>query len=454
MLKIFLFLILLPMVFCFPVPLILEEHSFRQFDSMPFFPITSHSLFLSNHVFKLGISNKTYATERNRMLVYAADSISFEDVQFNFRLRMDQKGMDVADMHWIDSSHSWAYDLDRMVMDLKVNRVLRIKIGKDRFNWGPLRLGGLMLSDYNPGLKMLGQEYTLGDFKLTGLISQLNNVFRTDVLPPNMVITKKRFYSASRLEYQRSRFGLGLSQSILYSGENQEFELQYLVPFYPFYYGMNTTAHAPGYSDNNMGALDYWIIFRQGIKIYGEILIDEFQIETDAYSQSVQNNYALMQGFICRLPYGFEISGEGGRISSFVYNHYGGPSVRYLTGQAFLGSPLGPDQNFLWLQGMFHGNEFWRLSMDFWHRQSGERDIRYDIQTVVNTRHDPVPYGIVEKETAIWLTNSVIKSYLKVKLDAGLLLYQNQDHRLGRNNTQPFVNLSFNSGIVFSKDGK
>ncbi|MFH1761187.1 MAG: hypothetical protein ABIA63_08800 [bacterium] len=413
---------------------------------------------MSNHNFKFGLSNKANSNsslfKRNRMIFYANDSVVFGNINFNFRFRVDQKGREADDTGWDDPDLEWAYDMDRMVMDWKVNKILSLKLGKDRLNWGPLKIGGLLLADYNQGFNMVHQEYKLGPFVLKGLCAQLNSLYNGEInYTGDSAEVLNRFYSASRLEYCQERYGLAVAQSIIYSGINRSFEIQYVLPFYPYYYSQMSNWRYGNSNENIFVGMDYYFWLKKYLKMYGELLIDDFQIHSDAESQSVQNSIAYMLGieFSCNDKYSGFI--EGGQINSFVYNHGIGKRLQYRIENAFIGSPLGPDQRLVWGNFTRKMKLLWDIGLDFWVRRSGERNINYTYVSVFNTRDDSVPYGSVENENAIWLKNNISKFNVSISLEGGWVWYNNMDNKKGNSRNFPFIALSVCGGLKLSADG-
>lgn len=414
----------------------------------------------------IAATNRTWAGTNdylgNRLIAWVADSVDFGKIRFNFRIRFDQHGREAGDVGYLsDDGGSFTYDPDRIVMDWRINDHVHLRFGKDRFNWGPLKLGGLLVSDYNQGYNMLYQKYTLGPFVLEGFSTQLNNTpWQEKGGPsiPDSVAVYKRYFSASRLELYREYWGVAVGQSIVYSGENRSFEIPYLLPFYPYHYGQLSVWREGNRNENTFGALDFYARFiRKQLTLYGEILIDDFQGETDSVSQSVQNAIGYMFGAELEIGDTWHAFVEGGKINSFVYNHVAGSRLRYQSEHSFIGSPLGPDQVLAWGKVGRKLLQPWHLSAMFWVRGSGERgvELTYDSDLLRTTRDDPVPYGTVEWENLLWLRNELSVFRVGICLDGGVLWYRNRDHIDGNDSVTPFVSLTLQAGVRFGKrDGE
>jgi hypothetical protein len=439
-----------------PIPL--YDHSFRSFNGGGHFqlltPPVSELWYINNLTLRFSdrfyFSNDT-ALVSNRWLLHFADSINFHDVDLNFRIRLDGPGYRVRDAGWTSerageaNDPGFVYDADRIVAHYTTpGGRFKFGFGKDRYNWGPLELGGLLLSDYNEGFTGFYQQYQFGTFVLRGMTAQINS------LTGSQGITH-RYFSAARLEYHKRDYGFAFGQSMLYAGVGRSWDVRYFFPFYIFHYGQMTESHGYGNDgQNSQGSVDgYWKVYRLPLEVYGELLVDDFQAHSDEVSKSVQNCIAWMVGLRLRDAgpwYGFI---EGGRVSTYTYNHKVLAKQLVYNGN-FIGSPLGPDQQLLWGQvgRAFHvSDEFLRTDLNFWLRRSGERGIDYRFPDIFNTRGDPQPYGTVEDEVSFWASASYRKFFVDVEARAGATMYRNRGNEELDWVTYPFFGLFLSSGI-------
>jgi len=464
-LLLFTFITLLAAVRTDAAPVPLDDHSFRSFDNGEPYFLLRPAVFepLDVHNLTLRFSDRYYYSEdtamiQNRFLLHFADSMQFGPVDFNFRIRVDSPGDRVKDAGWTkqrageDNYSGFVYDPDRIVAYYTPNEYFKFGFGKDRYNWGPLELGGLLLSDYNQGFTGLYQQYALGGFVLRGLSAKINSMqLNTD---PDKIT--HRYFSAAHLEYYKPSYGFALGQSIVFAGVGRGLDLQYLFPFYIYHYGQMTDDH--GYANNGhntFGSIDgYAKIYKLPLQVYGEFLVDDYQGHSDEISQSVQNSVSYMFGLRLKDAepwYGFV---EGGKISTYSYNHIA-PQMYYKINDCFIGSPLGPDQQLLW--GKF-GRTFFvdtlGADLNFWWRRSGERhgrDTMYKIDEYIgtrDTRKDPQPYGTVEEELAFWASASYRKYFVDVELRGGATLYKNRGNEESGWKSYPFIGVYLSSGIA------
>jgi len=444
-----------------PIPL--DDHSFRSFDadSGMYYRLSTPQVspLWDVHNITLRFSNRYHYSDdtslvNNRWLLHFADSINFHDIDFNFRIRLDAPGSRVLDAGWTSvkagaaNDPGFVYDPDRIVAHYTPNERFRFGFGKDRYNWGPLELGGLLLSDYNEGFTGLYQQYSLGPFVLRGLAAQLNSITNNTVNPGAIT---HRYISASRLEYGRPGYGFAVSQSMLYVGAGRSWDIRYLFPFYIFHYGQMTDTHGYGNDgQNSQGSIDaYCKIYKLPIEIYGELLVDDFQAHGDSLSQSAQNSLAWMAGLRLKDAgnwYGFI---EGGRVNTYVYNHRI-LAKQYLYNNNFIGSPIGPDSELLWGKAgrkfCVYGDTL-SAGINFWLRRSGERGINYRFPNIFGTSGDPVPYGTVEDELSLWASASYRRYSVDMEIRAGSTMYRNRNNESSGWEAYPFVGVFLSSGI-------
>jgi hypothetical protein len=189
------------------------------------------------------------------------------------------------------------------------------------------------------------------------------------------------------------------------------------------------------------------------LEAYGELLVDDFQGHSDEKSQSVQNAVSWMLGLRLKNAdpwYGFI---EGGKISTYTYNHVA-PQMAYRLNGCFIGSPLGPDQQLLWgrFGRTFMGDSL-SADLNFWLRRSGERHGRDTMYTIPNFNHyygtsgDKQPYGTVENELTLWAAASYRMFFVDVEINAGTTMYKNRNNESSNWKQYPFAGIFLSTGI-------
>ena len=428
----------------------------------------SDSPFLQAQNLRFRMRTDLVFSENNeqRVILYFNDSIGNDKLQVIFGGFFDNRAIHGKTIDWIkpgrttygiayDTLPRSSFDLYRALVRFTPNEFITIGLGKDYFNWGPAELGGLMLSDYNMGFTGLYQRYQIGPFTIRGFSTQLNSSpsdgsswrnIGNDVMPIN------RFLSVGRVEYYRDLWGISINQAMLYGGQTRSFEIPYLIPFFPFHYAQIANWRYGNNGDNSFGGLDAYVnLFDKKLQIYGELLVDDFQQGETEDSRNIQNLTGFTAGARFDIPniiYGFV---EAGQINSFVFNHVGGYSMKYLNKDAFIGSPLGPDNQLYWGQiGRLWDRIGLRTEFFFWLLRQGERDINldYDFAYLIGTRHDNIPFGDVRRETAAWISATYEFKQNSISAFAGI-----QNTRIEgiseTSNTTPFFGLTLNAAIGF-----
>jgi hypothetical protein len=399
-----------------------------------------------------------FTPRRTRFLF--RDSIQYQDLSLDALIRLDNLATDSQydnfDAGWIHprETMSMIYDLERIYMEYSGGDVLTLGAGKRKYNWGPLELGGLLLSDYNEGFFSIYQKYTAGPFSLRGMTAQLDSYIPDNSPESSLADSRRvhRFVSAARLQYENDRLTAGLGQSTLYAGEGRSFEPQFLFPFIPFHYAKMSSWRYDNHGNNSLGSADLSLfLLEKKLEIYGEILIDDLQQRKTDVSKTIQNHMGYMGGmrfFDIHDFYGFS---EAGTITSFTYNHRSLP-LRYLQGRGNIGSPLGPDTKLFWGKLGRHITEEISLDLNWWLRQSGERDMSFEhtMDDVHGSIDDPIPYGIIQEETLFWLGASWEKKFFRLFLSGGFLDYKNYQNKKNTTRSTAFFSLGLESGIGFS----
>ena len=441
-----------------PIPLV--ENSYRINNPELLFPLEydSAASFWEVQQFSFSAYNSSYWSKDgylkpNRLIIHAQDSIDYKKLNLTFRVRLDQIGHNATDASWKhDSMPNWIMDIEKLNLVITPNEYLQFGLGKDRFNWGPLELGGLLLSDYNQGFIALQQRYTLGPIVLRGIATELNSIHETDT-SAGTTTHIKRYFSASKVEIYQERWGFALGQSVIYAGEGRSFELGYLFPFVPYHFVQLSKIEEWGNNgDNTFGSADFYVNWLDNkIELYGELLVDDFQASQNDNSQSIQNALGFMAGVRFQTSGGLFGFFEAGQINSYVYNHVAGNRLRSLYNDGMLATPLGPDNQLFWGQIGHPIGELLTIDFTGWYHRSGERTITTDYSYTTNaqnSRTDPIPYGTVQGELSGWITSSLQYKHLKVVLIGGVSHYFNKNHVPGTTATYPFLGITMQSGIT------
>ena len=147
---------------------------------------------------------------------------------------------------------------------------LNLLVGRDWLFWGASPYKTVGISDHSPAFDQVRLTGTFGKrLKATAFTTQLDSTWYDDGKKRYLA---KRYMSGHRLDYQyNDRVEIGVAEWILYGGDAQTLEWKYANPF-TFYYALQYNAKA---DDNVMFAVDAAIRPMDGVRLYGEWVIDD-----------------------------------------------------------------------------------------------------------------------------------------------------------------------------------
>ena len=159
---------------------------------------------------------------------------------------------------------------------------------------------------------------------------------------------------------------MGLSEVVLYGGENRNFEPYYLIPILP-YYGEQYNRDM---DDNILWSFDLAVTWFRNKEIYFELLVDDFQY--DFKSEPHQTGYQI--GLNQTDPFGFKrsyLNIEYTKINNWVYGQNKPWNVYTFDGRG-MGSILGPDADRWSLGFTYHWTKDIDLGIKEEYRRKGE----------------------------------------------------------------------------------
>lgn len=215
----------------------------------------------------------------------------------------------------------------------------RLFIGRERLAWGQKSSGELLLSQHAFPLDMVKIQGGWGIFQGTAFFSFLDPLVVKD---SSETIYVKRYLSGHRISLNLFSIAqLGFSETVLYGGKDRFLEAYYLIPLI-WYHGEQLNHQR---DDNTFFSLDFNLRPKKGMLFYGELLIDDFQIEKKTQGDQEPNELGYSGGFSLLDLFGFKGVGldlEYTRIDNWTFNQKEEQN-RYLHEKKLLGNPLGPD---------------------------------------------------------------------------------------------------------------
>ena len=315
---------------------------------------------------------------------------------------------------------------------------LSAMVGRFASFWGPRN--SFVISN---GVSMdgLGYSYAWGRLTLSYRLARLDGL-NPDIDPVTQF--ENRYLAAHRLDIRLSRaFKIGLFESIVFGGPGRQVELYYLNPILPFHFAQLND----GIDDNTFLGFDFAYEPGWNTKFYGQLFIDDFQVDDKAQTDKEPNEIGLIAGFYAAdlLP-SLDVKAEYSRVTNRTFNQVH-PRNKYLYKDELIGGALGNDYDLIdlrvikWLtDGLYSAA---RLS---YHRQ-GEGDPSDEWTTpwmdVDSDYSEPFPTGTVEKNlTAALQLKGFMWRHLFVDITGGVERIRNFDNVGGDDRTLPFVNLT------------
>ncbi|MBU0517530.1 capsule assembly Wzi family protein [bacterium] len=271
-----------------------------------------------------------------------------------------------------------------------------LKLGRDHLYWGPGQ-DHLLLNYNRRGIDQINVQARWGWGRFTALIGQV------DDFEDSTGSRTSRFLSGHRLEISPWPWlRMGLSETLLFTGDVRFGSMNPFVP----YYGELVNETSEG---NGLMGFDFVVYPAVGTEIFGELLLDDIQLEKNDSKDLEPNEWGWLiggrwSGVDGLLGVGLTYSGVANR----TYNALE-PKYRYQNYGLPLGSELGNDADRLrfdfsiWPQAGYHANLFWEVSRQGEGRVTAPFDTTYLAYTVEEGYDEPFPTGTVQKTMTVGL---------------------------------------------------
>ncbi len=219
------------------------------------------------------------------------------------------------------------------------NSYLSLLVGRDWVFWGASRHKTVGISDNSPPFDQIRLTAMLGKrFKATAFTTQLDSTWYDDGEKRYLA---KRYMSGHRLDYQHNdRLEIGVAEWVLYGGDAQTLDWKYANPF-TFYYALQYNAKA---DDNVMFAIDAAIRPVDGLRLYGEWLIDDIQYVPGANDPHAVAWLLGLTWYPERFDRQFEVHSEYARVNRWAYTHLV-PDNQFTHFGYVIGHPIGTDSD-------------------------------------------------------------------------------------------------------------
>jgi hypothetical protein len=315
---------------------------------------------------------------------------------------------------------------------------LDILIGRDFIRWGSASHDALLLNDQSPPFDMARFQFHHKHFDFSYFVTGLDSNYASPGDDSIEVVSGvKRYFAGHRLTLRLWRtLQVGLSEVIVWGGERRQLEAYYLNPLLPYYWEQLNANH----DDNPIWSLDVSYLPAHGLMLYGEWLIDDFQIDFVSEPHQIGGILGVNWTDPFSVPGGF-LTIDWTRIQQNVYGQNKAYN-RYLNHRVGIGSTLGPDADRWFLRWRQHVTETIDLTGRLIRLRDGEREIDTPQNTATPYGED-FPTGVVQKITSLDVSALYHPSaHLRAELTAGFSWTQNAGHVSGVRNDGLFVQLS------------
>ncbi len=314
---------------------------------------------------------------------------------------------------WVDHGAIYAYQ-----------KGFFASVGRGSMIWGPEQRDALLFSDNAAPFDRFWIGFEKPALRFDYFFTRLDDVKYNDSL-------LTRYLSAHRMAFRKhGMFEFGLSEVALYGGYNRPIDWRYLNPVVPFYWEQWNR----GSDDNILFGADFAIYWPKRARIFGELMIDDFQI--DFVSEPHQVGYKL--GIDAAAPFGLGqtfVKLSYTRVNTTVYGQ-NQPQNLYLYYWRPIGFFGGNDQDRMTAMFRYHLSNAIDAEIEFQYWRRGEGRIEKHQASGVPYQQK-FPTGVVEKNPSLrlslfWLDRRLIEG----RLDARYNHYSNFRHQAGASEDQ------------------
>lgn len=274
---------------------------------------------------------------------------------------------------------------------------LNVLVGRDYVFWGTSPYHSVGISDNSPPFELFRLTGTVpcksGILKATAFSAQLNDTWFDD---GTTRYRAKRYLSAHRLNYIFSDWlEIGVFESVLYGGDVQTVEWNYLNPVIP-YYAVQYNAKR---DDNMVLGFDGAVRPVDGVRLYAEWVADDFQYQSDSNDPHAVTWLTGVEWYPMFMGRQLGLLTEYVRVNRWAYTHLE-PDNQFTHFGAMIGHPIGTDADVFTFQAAYHATSSAVIEGRFSHQRNGEADItdRFYGEDFENI---PFPSGVVEGLTEV-----------------------------------------------------
>ncbi|MBD3287237.1 hypothetical protein GF337_00400 [candidate division KSB1 bacterium] len=321
-------------------------------------------------------------------------------------------------------------------------------LGRDFLKWGTGKTGNLLISDHSRPMDLAGFSVSLKFLKFSYFTARLDH-WKTKKLgeASEYDAYMKRYLTTHRLDLKFSqKLFIGFTETLLYANTGEGLELQYLNPFV-YYHG--ELLNKGGSDGNGFISVDVDYFPAVNWEIFGELMIDDIQIERTEPGDLEPTEYGLILGFQRSKVFGSLLGVEYVRVSNWTYNS-GREWERFLHRNEPIGYSMGNDFDrwTLFLKSWVSENIYLNYGMEY--RRTGEGRITDEWtspwleRTLEQGYSEKFPTGVVEKTFRPWVNVRYHKAHnWWVEASLSYQSVQNYDHQKNKEESDFMFSLNF-----------
>ena len=272
-----------------------------------------------------------------------------------------------------------------------------IRAGRVYSQLGPGRHGQLLLGAAARPLDQLSFSFS------RKLSKQLSARFYYQTADLDKINGSKRFLALHRFEILGKKWYVNFSEALLYTRQNQGIDAVYLNPFL-FYHGVQL--NGPDLAGNTIGTVEIGFSWNTN-HVYGEILIDDIQLDNEIIDDLEPNEVGILTGFE-HAGKNHYLSVEAVAITNRTYKT-SDRNEWFMHRNVPIGYELGSDIARLNLLNRYYFKEGWHLDteLDVILKGAGDMNKAWDTPwvdpsvTVESGYSESFPTGIVEQSTRL-----------------------------------------------------
>lgn len=285
---------------------------------------------------------------------------------------------------------------------------IRIKLGRDFLQTGAGRTGQLLISDNSRPFDMYHLRIGTNTISFSFFGIQLNKRSISDSLQRTYAPNSNRFLNGHRVSFNwRNKYFFNLSEVVVYGGPNAGWELAFINPLGIYY---EVTSNGPSLNANFLYSLDWDLYLPYSTELYGEVLIDDIQVDKKTPGDLEPNEIGLLAGINWADPLkitGSLLNVEYVQVRNRTYNAPVNDWEKYLHRNQVIGYYLGNDFK-LFRTGI---EKWWRADLQskiiFRNIRKGEGSVAGEFNTdylnytVKEGYDEPFPWGVVETQNQL-----------------------------------------------------